>query len=133
MKKKAEGNTEQRPTFDWFKSEVCHQVKNKGDLLFIRELLEPDVIRSYFDQEWYVESLYLLAMLDYLSRENDIPLCTRYNDLRTKKLAGPLFPLGVIMAADLTRDDSYKENCIRDAIPEFMRHNIVECDIRDVV
>ena len=126
------GDTEQRPTFDWFKSEICHQVKNKGDLVFIRELLEADLIRVYFEREWYRESLYLLAMLDYLSRENDLPRCREYNDLRPIKLVDTVFPLSVTIAADLIHDDSLKESSIRDSIPEFMRHNIVEGDIRDV-
>lgn len=133
MKKKAEGNTEQRPTFNWFRSEVYHQDKHKGDLPFIRELLVPDIIREYFDLEWYAESLYLLATLDYLSRENDIPLCTRYNDLRHMKFTEPVFLLDVIIAADLSHDESIKEDSVRASIPEFIRHNIVESNIRDVV
>lgn len=52
-----------------------------------------ETIRKYFNPKWYPESLYLLAMVDYLSRENDIPLCRDYDDIRIHKLAEPLFPL----------------------------------------
>ena len=63
--------------FDVFKSNVCHMVKDKGDLDFIIELLQADDIRTYWNQKQYFEALYLLAMHDYLSRINEIPLCTR--------------------------------------------------------
>ncbi len=39
------------------------------------QVLETDEIRSLYDKHRYPEALYLLAMVDYLSRENGIPLC----------------------------------------------------------
>lgn len=123
---------EERSAFDWFRSNVQHTLKDKGDISFIRDMLVSDKIREYYNKDWYRESLYLLAMLDYLSREHGLPKCRKYNDLRSKKLANPVFPLSVTIAADLTHDDSYKESSIQKAIPEFMRHNIVEGEIRNV-
>ena len=70
-----------RPSFENFKSTVCHRVKEKGDIAFIIDTLENQDIRTYYNQKWYPESLYLLAMLDYLSRENDVPLCNEYDRL----------------------------------------------------
>lgn len=132
--KEENAEMEHRETFDVFKSNICHHVKDMGDLDFIIYLfLKSNEIRKYFDQKWYPESLYLLAMLDYLSRENDLPLCNEYNDIRACKLAEPLFPLGVIMADDIMKSNKWKTESIRDAIPEFMRFNIVEGDIRNVV
>ena len=60
---------EHRETFDIFKSNICHYVKDMGDLDFIIYVLKSNEIRKYFDQKWYPESLYLLAMLDYLGSE----------------------------------------------------------------
>ena len=49
-------------------------------------IIDLDKIRIYFNSEWYAESLYLLAMIDYLSKENSIPLCSDYDDLRQDKI-----------------------------------------------
>lgn len=124
---------EYRSTFDVFKSNVCHQVKDMGDLDFVIHTLEADQIRKYFDKEWYPESFYLLAMVDYLSRENDLPLCREYDDIRAKRLAEPIFPLSVVMAEAATNNNRWKDDSIRNAIPEFMRFNIIESEVRNVI
>lgn len=121
-----------RSTFDVFKSNVCHQVKGVGDIDFIIHALETDQIRKYFDRKWYPECFYLLAMVDYLSRENELPLCREYDDIRTFKLAEPIYPLSVVMADAITKNSRWKAESIRDAIPEFMRFNIVEGEVRNV-
>ena len=69
--------------FELFKSNVCHRVKDCGDIPFIVETLKSDEIRSYYNQKQYPQAFYLLAMVDYLSRENDLPLCSAYSDRRT--------------------------------------------------
>lgn len=124
---------EYRSTFDVFKSNVCHQVKDMGDLDFIIHTLQSDEIRKYFDKKWYPESLYLLAMVDYLSRENGLPISLEYNDIRAHKLAEPLFPLSVVMADAIAKDGKWKAESLRDAIPEFIHFNIVESEVRNVI
>ncbi len=123
---------EYRPSFDLFKSSICHKVKDLGDLDFIEMTITSNRIDIYFDKGWYPESLYLLSMLDYLSRENDIPLYTKYNNLRHKKLDEPIFPASILVKAAIMNDDSIKEEAIKNSIPEFIRHNIVESEIRNV-
>lgn len=122
-----------RTSFEIFKSNTCHHVKDMGDLDFIIEVLQNDEIRKLYNKKWYLESLYLLAMIDYLSSENDIPLCTKYNDIRAMKLEKPVFPAGVIIASEVTKSDEPKKEALRKAIPEFMRFNIVESEVRSVV
>jgi plasmid maintenance system antidote protein VapI len=124
---------EHRKTFDIFKSNVCHQVKDMGDLDFIINTLESGRIRKYFEKKWYPESLYLLAMLDYLSRENGLPLSREYKDIRAHRLAEPLFPLSVIMADAAMKSSKWKDESVRDAIPEFIHFNIVESEVRNVI
>ena len=84
-----------RPSFENFKSTVCHRVKELGDIDFIADTLESEEIRTYYDRKWYPESLYLLAMLDYISRENDVPLCDDYDDLRRCRLEKPIYPASI--------------------------------------
>ncbi len=121
-----------RTSFEVFKSNVCHLVKDKGDIQFIIDTLSTDEIRTLYNKKWYAESFYLLAMVDYLSKLNDVELCTSYNDIRSQKLKHTIFPAGVIIS-DLAFDtDTYRNDSLKNAIPEFLHYNIVESEIRNV-
>lgn len=133
IRDRMEAPQEHRSTFDVFKSNVCHRVMDIGDIDFIIEVLESDIIRQYYEKKWIPESLYLLAMVDYLSRLNDLPTAVELNDLRSKKLAKPLYPMSVVLADAVSRTTTHADRSIKDAIPEFMRFNIVESEIRNVV
>ena len=121
-----------RPSFEVFKSNVCHLVKDKGDIDFIIETLTTDEVRALYVRRWYAEAFYLLAMLDYLSRENQVPLCTKYNDIRAQKLQKIVYPAGVVLLDTAAKTDKHRRECIKNAIPEFLRFNIAESDIRNV-
>lgn len=124
---------DKRSDFEVFKSNTCHKLKELGDIEFVINLLEEDQIRKYYKKKWFPESLYLLAMLDYISRENDIPLCTQYDDMRTLKLKNVLFPASVLVAAKVANSDELKQRSIKESIPEFIRFNIVESEVRNVI
>ncbi len=132
LEKSYEKATDYRCSFETFKSNTCHHVKDMGDLDFIIETLKTDEIRKLYDRQWYREALYLLAMVDYLSRINHLPSCTNYNDIRRQKLENPCFPAGILVSFAATGDESIKDEAIARAIPEFMRFNIVESEVRDV-
>ena len=121
-----------RPSFDIFKSNVCHQVKDLGDIPFIIQLLQSNQIRELYEKKWYPEALYLLAMLDYISRENNVPICKNYNDLRSCRLQKMIYPSSVAILCKAMNSDKPKKEIIRTAIPEFLRFNIVESDVRNV-
>ena len=121
-----------RSSFENFKSTLCHQLKTAGDLSFIINTLEKGDIRRYYQWKWYPECLYLLAMLDYVSRINHVPLCKDYDDLRSLKLREPIYPLSIRAYAAATHSDEILKRSVCDAIPEFIRFNIVENEIRDV-
>lgn len=121
-----------RPSFDIFKSNVCHQVKDLGDIPFIIQLLQSNQIRELYEKKWYPEALYLLAMLDYISRENNVPICKNYNDLRSCRLQKMIYPSSVAILCKAMNSDIPKKEIIRMAIPEFLRFNIVESDVRNV-
>lgn len=123
---------EKRPSFDIFRSNICHQVKIKGDIDFLIEELEKNRIRRYYDSGWYPESLYLLAMVDYLSRENGISLSNEYDDLRRCCLEEPVYPSSLLVASHL-QGEEVLEKARDNAIPEFKRFNIIENEVRDVV
>ena len=112
-----------RPAFELFKSNVCHRLK---------ELIESGDIDTYYQRNWYPECLYLLAMVDYISRENDVPLCEEYNEYRKQKLTNVLYPASVLTAAAVSGSEEVKTKALINAIPEFKRFNIVESEVRNV-
>ena len=122
-----------RSSFENFKSTVCHRVKEMGDVEFMLKLLDSNAIRTYYDRHWYPESLYLLAMLDYLSRLHDLPQCSDYDDLRRCKLEKTVYPASVMAISLAAGNDQALKQAKKEAIPEFMRFNIVESEVRDVV
>lgn len=121
-----------RNHFEIFKSSICHLVKDKGDMDFIIDVLRENEIRMYWDRKWYPESFYLLAMLDYLCRENGLPICQDYDDIRKYRLAEPIYPRDIMVAAKLNPALDEREASVGNAIPEFLRFNIVEGDVRNV-
>ena len=126
-----DNQTPQRLSFDVFKSHTCHLVKDKGDIQFLIDVLEKDEIREFYNKNWYPEAFYLLAMVDYLSRKNNIPLCTAYSDLRCQKLSEPIYPSGMLIYDEVMKKNT-KQECIQNAIPEFLKFNIIESEIRNV-
>jgi transcriptional regulator with XRE-family HTH domain len=119
--------------FDIFKSSICHEVKEKGDIDFIIKTLESNQIRMYWRTKAYFEAFYLLGMVDYLSNENDIPICTDYDDIRNQKLPMPIYPESILVESTIMNDQSIKEKAFDHAIPEFKRFNIIENEVRNVV
>ena len=40
---------------------------------------------------------------------------------------------GVIVTANVLKNDQIKEEAVKNSIPEFLRHNIVESEVRNVI
>ncbi len=126
-------NTETRYDFDIFKSNICHKYKEMGFKNFITVVLQRDIITDYIEKGWYPEALYTLAMLDYISRINNIPLCTKYDSYRTAKLNQMIYPSSVVVEAKIMKNDDILQKAKDNAIPEFLRFNIIEGQVFDVV
>ena len=77
--------------------------------------------------------MYLLAMVDYLSRVNGLSLCREYSDLRGAKLKQVLYPSSLVLEAKITKNPALLRESERESIPEFMSHNIVEREVRNVI
>ena len=122
----------ERCDFELFKSNVCHKLKRLGDKPFIAETLKINAVQMYFDKKWYPECLYTLAMLDYISRINNIPLCADYDEIRKHKLSDIAFPTSIIAMYEVSKDREILKQAARESIPEFARFNIIESDVRNV-
>ena len=122
-----------RPSFELFKSNVSHSLKELGDIDFLIKTIESDEITVYYQRGWYPECLYLLAMVDYISRINEIPLCNAYEKYRSMKLNKKLYPMGIVAACAVSDDENLKAQAELNAVPEFLRFNIIESDVRNVI
>ena len=72
-------------------------------------------------------------MLDYISRINNVPLCDEFTDLRRQSLSETIYPSSVIAISAASDSDYAKEKSKKEAIPEFMRFNIIESEVRNVI
>ena len=117
--------------FEVFKDNVKHMVKRKGQLDFIKEILLSDDIQKLWDEGQDLYALYLLAMTDYLSKLNEIPLYAGYDELRMYKMNKKIYPMSIRLDAKIFGKDM--DELAEDAIPEFLEYNIVEGDIFNVV
>ncbi len=127
-----------RMSFDHFRSEMCHILKELGDYVFIQNINSKNVIDSCWENEWEAEALYLLAMMDYLSDLHCLSKCADYDKYRKYKLKEPLFPGGILMMDKVMPDKHIKEKTIEDLknnqlAQYFLKYNIIEGDIRDVI
>ncbi|MCL2810186.1 MAG: hypothetical protein FWD24_09025 [Treponema sp.] len=118
--------------FELFKSNICHNLKSMGDLKFLISILETNKIQEYYNKKKYFECFYLLAMTDYISRENNIPLCLEYDHIRKKKLKNPVFPLSIKAMCLALNSNEPKERSLKECIPEFRHFNIIEAEVRNV-
>lgn len=122
-----------RMPFQEFRSEMCHKLKRQGDENFIKEILESNIIKKYYDKKWYEEALYLLSMIDYLSNDNNIPLVKDYDKYRHMKLNKTIYPRDIELISKIKKDNNIKKSANKNAIKEFKDHNIIEVNIRDVI
>lgn len=122
-----------RSSFENFKSTICHRVKELGDIDFIIDTLESQDIRMYYERRWFPECLYLLAMLDYISRKNKVPLCDEYDDLRRCKLEQPIYPASLMVLSSISNNDDLLKQAEETSIPEFKQFNIIESEVRNVI
>ena len=115
-------------TFELFRGEQRHLVRRMGEVAYVIDLLENKRIDYYWKLDMKAEAFYLLAMLDYLSRRNDLPICKEYNEIRKYKLERPVYPADTELSEKLLGKNAH-EAALKNAIPEFMKFNIVECEV----
>lgn len=122
----------ERTSFETFKNQVRHEVKLLGDINFINQTLDTDMISRYWKWEWFFEAFYLLAMLDYLCRANHVKIPSKYDSIREYSLPETVYPMDINLAAKIDKGLDLRKTAVKESIPEFMKYNIVEKEIRDV-
>lgn len=121
--------------FELFKSNVCHAVKTLGELKFIETYIAENRVEKYYEEYNFLCAFYMLAMLDYLSKKNNISPFAPYDYLRELKLHEPVYPLSaeILIMSMPNKKEEIEKYYIENAIAEFLRHNIVEGDIESVM
>ena len=124
--------------FETFKDNMKHRVK-RSQIDFIRDTLSTDIITDYYNNHNKLCALYTLDMLDYISKLNNISLCTDYNYLRNMRYEEPIYPLSIValaLAENVSNETILERFIEKDKsltpIPEFARHNIIEGDVFNV-
>jgi transcriptional regulator with XRE-family HTH domain len=118
--------------FDIFRSEECHLVKSLGDISYLSTLYQSRRIDQFWEEKQYRRAFYLLGMADYLSRIHSLSPSKEYEFLRTKSLKEAAYPNDVLLMARLKRSNQPLKEARKQAIPEFLKFNIIEGDIRNV-
>ena len=116
--------------FELFKGNVKNKIKADGQLNFIQQTLISDEIETLWNKNNILCSLYLLSMVDYLSRLNEIPLYTKYDYIRNHKMEQIVYPLSFKTYSTVMGIS--EKDITENAIPEFLTHNIVEGDVFNV-
>ena len=117
--------------FDLFKSNLCHELRRLKMKKFLLKYLSNDDVINYNRDKEYEKALYIVSMIDYLCRINNLPKPTKFNEIRNKKLEK------VCVSESLYLLLKYKiekfSDIYKSSNPEFLEHNIMEGDIENVI
>lgn len=117
-------------SFDLFKSNVCHELVDLDYKMFLKKHLANNSVEKYYKEKKYLESLYLLSMIDYLCITHNLPIVKEYSEIREHKMEKLYVSKSVylLLKNKITKiTDLYSES-----IDTFMQHNIMEANIYDV-
>lgn len=116
--------------FDLFKSNICHEVKRLTYEKFIEMYSNNEEIMRLYQAQQQYESYYLLSMLDNLCNETKRPLIDKYDDMRDAKFDKLIVPESIYYL--LVNKQIKMEDVLNEALPEFLKHNILESEIDNV-
>lgn len=114
--------------FEIFKSNTCHTVKRLGNKGFIDEIVNKEYIEIYWNNKNRLCACYLLAMIDYLCRLENLPLIEKFDCIGGYRLPKLVYPYSF----NFINNEELLDSALALAIPEFYRHGIVEGDVFNV-
>lgn len=115
-----------------YTSELCHALKYMGDYNFVNNILAMVDIEKLLHSGRKKHALYTIAMIDYISKENNIPIKRELENYRKMKMETLSFSSGVEMYTKIVKNDDMKNRALSFAIKEFLTYNIVETSVRNV-
>jgi len=121
-----------RVPFNHFRSNVLHDLKSKGPKEFVNFLMSNHQIDNYHKSGYKEETLYLIALIDTLCKEYDLPKYThKFKALREHKLDNPFYPGSVHVK--FSSFDEYEKTFNVKCLDEFKKFNIIESSIDDAL
>lgn len=125
-------------SYDTFRSEICHMYHFDGDYEFIRKVMKSNLVVYLWNKNEFAKSLYVLALIDYVSWKNDVPLFEEYESMRKRKLEDMLYPSAIVMMDRIEQSNKNRNQAIEECRNDecgvfFFRHNIIERSIEDVI
>lgn len=117
--------------FRYFRNNVCHDLKRKGNKVFIQFVIKTREIDYFYKNGAYPYAYYLLALIDYLCRIENLPIyMKRYNAIRKERLEKAFFVGGSSIHFDSIEE--FEQAFGVKVIPEFGKYNILENDVFNV-
>jgi hypothetical protein len=119
--------------YEALRSEICHQLKDQGDIEFLQQLLGSDQVEKLYRRRLYFHCFYLVGLADYLCRIHQLPLCSEYEEIRGHRLRKTAVPLSLELLAKVDPENPEYLKAQNAAIPEFAHFNILEGNVRDAL
>ena len=116
--------------FDLYKSNVCHEVKRLTYEKFVDMYSDDESIQQMYQERNTAKTVYLVSMLDHLCVTLNKPKLESLEEIRNTKFTKLIVPESVyylLLDKEMKVEDIYKE-----ALPEFIKHNIAEAEIDEV-
>lgn len=125
-------------SYDTFRSELCHMYHFDGDYEFIKKVLKTNLVMYLWEKKEFAKSLYVLAVIDYISWKNDVPFFEEYEWMRKCKLKNELYPSAIVMLDKIEQSNKNRNRALEECKDDecgmfFFRHNIIERSIEDVI
>ena len=114
-------------------SRICHEVKTKGKESFIEWIESSDIVDECYKAKDVYAALYYISMYEYLCNELNHKATKRFKTYYSMKLTERVFQPDVYLLDRLHNNTAASEDALRKAIPEFLKHNIVETEVYDAV
>lgn len=114
--------------FTQFRDSLHNSIKQRGDLPWLIETLKENKAPLIYQNRQILHAIYLVDMIDYVCNKHGLPCPKEYQKIRELKLEKPYY-IG---------DWHILSNCknsatMKNAIPEFLRSNIIECEVYDAM
>lgn len=117
----------ERP-FPQFRDALHNSLRQYGDLPWLIRTLKEDSAAELYQNQEILHAIYLVDLIDYICGKHNLPLPKEYQHIRELKLRQPYY------VGDWHLFSNDNQNDIpANAIHEFLRSNIIECEVYDAV
>lgn len=115
-------------------SELEHRLKESADNdSFIRYLIQEISLDQLYEQKQYEKLYYTIALVKYLKcmdEEKKNQYIKKYSEGKLKNIT---YSNGVEIYCNIMQSDDLKKEQLKNAIPEFLKYNLVVTSVGDVV